>query len=191
MSMYLTEEEIEKYCDMMPVTESQVIFASGIIDAYVGTVNGKSKFSIFTSSEILQVRRKGALKLRNAPVISIEHVFLRGNNYFTTPSEYELTVDYLQWDSDGYIYMDINGNRSINTNYWYMPTAKEVRIEYTYGYSEVPERVKLACAMLAMNISQTASFTSLDSITTLDSRFALANPSLFTPDIKALLSEYR
>ena len=43
--VYLDAAEIDEYCQMIPVDESHVQFASTMIDAYVGTNNGKSKFS--------------------------------------------------------------------------------------------------------------------------------------------------
>lgn len=188
---YLQPEEYATYCDMIPVTNSQVMIASAMIDAYVGTIGEESKFQKFSTTETVRLKRKGEIKLKNFPVLSIEKIVLIGRNCFASQSEYEMNVDEIQWDESGYIYFNIGYNRNIISHSWYLPMANTVRIEYTYGYEEVPKKVKLACAMLAMNISQVATFTSLDSMTTLDARFALANPSLFTDDIKALLDDYK
>ena len=40
---YLQPEEYATYCDMIPVTDSQVMIASAMIDAYVGTIGEESR----------------------------------------------------------------------------------------------------------------------------------------------------
>lgn len=69
--VYLDAAEIDEYCQMIPVDESHIQFASTMIDAYVGTNNGKSKFSSNETTEVLKPNRKGVLILKNDPVIDI------------------------------------------------------------------------------------------------------------------------
>lgn len=81
-TQYLTDEEIPDYCDLLPVTKSQVVFASGIIDSFVGRVNGGSKFKAFTATETVRPNRRGVVKLTHTPVISVDKVALQVPNAF-------------------------------------------------------------------------------------------------------------
>lgn len=189
-NVYLTEEEAAEYCEMAPVSMSQIAFASAMIDAYIGTNHGKSMFSVGTGSATLKFTRKGVAKIKDTPLISIDKAYMIAQSPFGT-SEIEIPVHTLQFDESGFIYAP--KHIAANTNYRNVGVTgySGIRIEYTYGYEEVPEQIKLACAMIAINIQQKGTFTNLDSMTTLDSRFALSSPEIVTSEIKMLLQEYK
>ena len=102
-TQYLTDEEIPDYCDLLPVTKSQVVFASGIIDSFVGRVNGGSKFKAFTATETVRPNRRGVVKLTHTPVISVDKVALQVPNAFRFTSDVEVPADELYCDESGYI----------------------------------------------------------------------------------------
>ena len=172
-TQYLTDEEIPDYCDLLPVTKSQVVFASGIIDSFVGRVNGGSKFKAFIATETVRPNRRGVVKLAHTPVISVNKVALQVPNAFHFTSDVEVPADELYCDESGYIQIpDLNEMPVTPVNlYGRAPVA--LKITYSYGYAEIPEAVKLACAMIAMNISQQGGFANIESATNLDSRYSL------------------
>lgn len=79
----------------------------------------------------------------------------------------------------------------ITSNNLYGNNPVALNITYTYGYEEIPSKIKLACAMLAMNIAQQGGFANINSATNLDARYSLSDPSVFTDDIRRMLMEYR
>lgn len=189
MSMYLEPNEIEEYSSIIPFDETHVQFASTMIDAYVGTNGGKSKFTTNTATEIVTPTRKGLLILKNDPVVEIESI--QGMSTRDINSDGVLIEPYM-YDFDGSKYVYLVGNSSYTTySKIFLRNARYYKVTYKYGFDEIPNEVKTACAMLAMNISQVSTFTALDSMTTLDARFSLADPNLFTNEIKSLLSRYR
>lgn len=190
-TQYLTDEEIPDYCDLLPVTKSQVVFASGIIDSFVGRVNGGSKFKAFIATETVRPNRRGVAKLAHTPVISVNKVALQVPNAFRFTSDVEVPADELYCDESGYIQIpDLNEMPVTPVNlYGRAPVA--LKITYSYGYAEIPEAVKLACAMIAMNISQQGGFANIESATNLDARYSLTDPSVFTDDIRRMLVSYR
>lgn len=187
--VYLDATEIDEYCQMIPVDESHVQFASTMIDAYVGTNNGQSKFTSNEITEIVKPNRKGVLILKNDPVIdilSIQAIHTRDIN------EDGVEIEPYLYDFDGSKYVYLLSNTSAMTySQIFSHNARFYKVRYNYGFAEIPREVKTACAMLAMNISQVSTFTALNSMTTLDARFSLTDPNLFTNEIKSLLSRYR
>lgn len=189
MSMYLDPSEIDQYNSIIPFDEAHVQFASTMIDAYIGTNDGKSKFTSNVTTELITPNRKGLLILKKDPVIEIQSI-----QGLSTRDIHEdgVEIEPYLYDFDGskYIYL-LNDSATMTYSRIFLRNAKYYKVTYKYGFDEIPEEVKTACAMLAMNISQVSTFTSLDSMTTLDARFSLADPSLFTNEIKSLLSRYR
>ena len=190
-TQYLTDEEIPDYCDLLPVTKSQVVFASGIIDSFVGRVNGGSKFKAFTSTETVRPNRRGVVKLKHTPVISVDKVALQVPNAFCFTSDVEVPSDELYCDEYGYIQIPDLHEMPVTPVNLYGRAPVALKVTYSYGYAEVPEAVKLACAMIAMNISQQGGFANIESATNLDARYSLTDPSVFTDDIRRMLVSYR
>ena len=188
-SMYLTEDEMIDYCESVPVTVSQVRFASSMIDAYIGLIDGKSKFKIHECVETIKFNRKGIGRVKRSPIVGIIEAVVRGNGHFGA-TEFEIDSKLLSFDELGYVYApSVSGCFSSIVSGMTLP--REVTVRYLYGYDEVPEPIKVACAMIAMNIAQSATFLNLDSMTTLDARFSLSDPSVITSEIRRLLSGYR
>lgn len=188
-SMYLTEDEMIAYCESVPVTVSQVRFASSMIDAYIGLIDGKSKFEIHECTETIKFNRKGVSRVKRSPIIGITKAVVRGNGHFGM-TEFEIDSRLLSYDELGYVYApSVSGCLSSIVSGMTLP--REITIRYLYGYDEIPEPIKIACAMIAMNIAQSATFLNLDSMTTLDARFSLSDPSVITSEIRRLLSGYR
>lgn len=190
-TQYLTDEEIPDYCDLLPVTKSQVVFASGIIDSFVGRVNGGSKFKAFTATETVRPNRRGVVKLKHTPVISVDKVALQVPNAFHFTSDVEVPADELYCDESGYIQVPDLHEMPVTPINLYGRAPVAFKITYSYGYAEIPEAVKLACAMIAMNISQQGGFANIESATNLDARYSLTDPSVFTDDIRRMLVSYR
>lgn len=188
-SMYLTENEMIAYCESVPVTVSQVRFASSMIDAYIGLVDGKSKFGVHVGTETVRFNRKGIGRIKRSPIIGITKAIVSGSGHFGM-TEFEIDSRLLSYDELGYVYAP-NVSGCFNSVISGVTTPKEITIHYLYGYEEIPEPIKVACAMIAMNIAQSATFLNLDSMTTLDARFSLSDPSVITSEIRRLLSGYR
>lgn len=187
-SKYLTTDEINEYCGTIPVIESQVLFASAIIDAYIGGNN-------FTQKQVteknLKSNKKGIIKLKYSPIISIGKVELCVPNGFAYTATVSVPIDYINFDESGYVFMPMNGDMAVTAYNLYGVSPRSCNITYTYGYQDVPDQVKLACAMISMNIAQQGGFANIQSVTTLDARYALTDPSVFTNDIRAILAEFR
>lgn len=188
-SMYLTEDEMIAYCESVPVTVSQVRFASSMIDAYIGLIDGKSKFEIHECTEKVRFNRKGIGRVKRSPILGITKAVVSGSGHFGM-SEFEIDHRLLEYDELGYVYAP-NVSGCLNSIISGVTLPKEVTIRYLYGYDEIPEQIKVACAMIAMNIAQSATFLNLDSMTTLDARFSLSDPSVITSEIRRLLAGYR
>ena len=188
-SMYLTEDEMIVYCEAVPVTVSQVRFASSMIDAYIGLIDGKSKFEIHECTEKVRFNRKGIGRVKRSPILVLTKATVIGNGHFGL-SEFEVDTHNFDYDELGYIYTT-NLSNDINSIISGVTYPREVKFTYLYGYDEIPEPIKVACAMIAMNIAQSATFLNLDSMTTLDARFSLSDPSVITSEIRRLLSGYR
>lgn len=189
---YLTEEEIVLYCDMLPVTNMQVLFASGIIDAFVGKVNGGSKFiSNQATEKNLKPQRRGMVKVKYSPIISIDDISLCVPNSFAYTATVPIDTNEVSFDPDGYIYMPSCQGLPVTPNNLLGLSPIGINITYTYGYSEIPSAIKLACAMISMNIAQQGGFANIESATNLDVRYSLTDPSVFTDDVRRLLAEYR
>lgn len=192
ISKYLTDDEITEYCDMLPVTSAQVIFASGIIDAFVGTIKGESKFKVREVAEKhVRPNRHGVIKLKYSPVVSVEKISMCVPNSFAYISEVSADPEDFLIEDDGYIQMPVFQSCPITSNNLHGNSPIALNINYTYGYEEIPSKIKLACAMLAMNIAQQGGFANINSATNLDARYSLSDPSVFTDDIRRMLMEYR
>lgn len=192
ISRYLTDDEIVSYCSMLPVTSEQVMFASSMIDAYIGTYKGSTKFAKYSFTEKgLRPNRKGIVKLSYNPIISIDSLQLCIPNGIGFTVLQDIPVDYINWSDSGYIYMDYSAEQPITPSNLFGNNPVAFNITYNWGYEEIPNKVKVACAMIAMNISQQGGFNSIQSVTTLDTRYALADPSVFTKDVRNMLAEYR
>lgn len=194
---YLTSAEALVYADMLPVTDSQISYASAMIDAWVGLNKGQSKFiTQATTDPRVKLNKKNKAKLKYSPVISIDSAEAILPSPMGQPQT--MPVDPLSIVVDEYGYLEYIGGAP-NMQYGYLQNTYNIwnapvtmlNVTYTYGYSAIPEAIKRACGMIAMNIAQMGSFTNIDTRSDLDTRISLSDPSLITKDIRSLLSPYR
>ncbi len=193
MSQYLTAEEIQTYCTAQPgVTVSDVVIASELIDGYC-----KTSFCVNTAKESVKINRNARGKLHHGRVIEIISV----NEVFKTPlgatsSPGNISDIDLDLEMDGYFtylaplspFMSLGlgccgcYNHKLN---------RILEVEYTYGFSEIPEDIKVVTAMLAQNIRQFSSFAGLKKLSTLDYTIEMGNSSFFTEDMRNILNKYK
>lgn len=193
MSQYLTEEEIQTYCTAQPgVTVSDVLIASELIDGYC-----KTSFCVNTAKESVKINRNARGKLHHGRVIEIISV----NEVFktllgATSSPGNISDIDLDLEMDGYFtylaplspFMSLGlgccgcYNHKLN---------RILEVEYTYGFSEIPEDIKVVTAMLAQNIRQFSSFAGLKKLSTLDYTIEMGNSSFFTEDMRNILNKYK
>ena len=193
MSQYLTQEEIQVYCTAQPgVTVSDVVIASELIDGYC-----KTSFSVNTARENVKINRHARGKLRHSRVIEITSV----NEVFQSPlgatsSPGNVNDIDLDLEMDGYFtylaplspFMGLGLGCCGCFNH---KLTRILEVEYTYGFSEVPEDIKVVTAMLAQNIRQFSSFAGLKKLSTLDYTIEMGNSSFFTEDMRNILNKYK
>lgn len=191
MAQYLTDEEILKYCQMQAgVTPEDVIIASELIDGFVG-----KSFTIKEVSESVKVNDKRRGKLNYYPVVEVLDIKeLVITPIGVTKQNIDTTKMLLDIESDGYFtYLAENSPFVCPIAYsnWSSSRDKRLEVKYTYGYAEVPNDIKIVCAMLAQNIRQLQSFAGIAKLSTLDYTVQMSNPSFFTDDMRMLLLKYR
>ena len=193
MSQYLTEEEISTYCTAQPgVTVADVVIASELIDGYC-----KMSFSVNTAKENVKINRNSRGKLRHGRVIEItsaQEVFHTPMGTTSYPAEVS-DID-LDLEMDGYFtylapvspFMGLGVGMFCGCR---NRMNRLLEIEYTYGFEEIPEDIKVVTAMLAQNIRQFSSFAGLKKLSTLDYTIEMGNSSFFTEDMRNILNKYK
>lgn len=184
MSAYLTEEEIMAYCTRFDgITMDDVVIASSLIDSYCGS------FEIKSRKETVRLKQKRTPygmslfgKLKHTPVANITSVKTVIQNVFGR-SEEEVSKDSIYMEDYGYFtYIDSGLNARL-----FGRKPCELLIEYESGYREYPEQLKVACAILAQNIVQYGGFLAWESKKDIDYSITLADPNVFTREIKLIL----
>ena len=184
MSAYLTEDEIAIYCTIIPhVTLADVTVASKLIDAYCGSFEVKEH----TQQVRLKTKKNGCCsklmgRLQHTPVAEILEVSTISQNIFGRSEEEDSPQSIYLED---YGYFTYIGNTPTNKLFGHIPC--ELKIKYTSGYTDYPEDLKIACALLAQNIVQYGGFLSWTSKKDIDYSITLADSSIFTKEIKILL----
>lgn len=184
MSAYLTEEEILAYCTRISdVTIEDVMIASGLIDAYCGS------FEVRKRCETVRLKQKRSAygmkligRLKHTPVKAIVSVKSVVQNIFGR-SEEEISPSSIYMDEYGYF--TCIGDTP-NSRLFGRPPC-ELIVEYESGFSEYPEQLKVACAILAQNIVQYGGFLSWETKKDIDYSITLADPNVFTREIKLIL----
>lgn len=184
MSAYLTEEEILMYCTRIDsVTMEDVVIASSLIDSYCGS------FEVRPRSEMVRLKEKRTPygtrlfgRLKHTPVANITSVKSIIQNVFGR-SEEDVSVSSVYMEDYGYFtYIDKGFNARL-----FGRKPMELYVEYESGYREYPEQLKVACAILAQNIVQYGGFLSWQSKKDIDYSITLADPNVFTKEIKLML----
>ena len=190
MAQYLTEDEILVYCQLQAgVTQEDVIIASELIDSYVG-----KSFSVKEISESIKVNDKRRGKLNYFPVVKISKVeesvvtAIGITTQSVSPDKIVLDIE-----QDGYFtYIAPTSPFACPSMFGCQAnTNKRLNVTYQYGYSAIPQDIKIVCAMLAQNIRQLQTFAGIAKLTTLDYTVQMANPSFFTDDMRIILAKYR
>jgi|WetSurMetagenome_2_1015567.scaffolds.fasta_scaffold269915_2 hypothetical protein len=187
---YLTESEITSYTTLPSVTMTNVESASLLIDAYMG--------STFASKEYTEVSRlskkrtpygdvfKG--KLKHLPRINVVSV----TAYVPSPFGDEALVTYdpvqLRFDEDVLQYYTFIPQRTV---FFPSPPPYQLIIKYNAGYTTYPEELKRATGMIADSLKKFGGTMNWKSRDDFDCKITLANDSIFTPEIKALIDLVR
>lgn len=190
MSQYITKEEIATYCNNIPgVTESDVIIASNFIDGYCNRT-----FGVNEAKETIKINKKCRGRLLNTPIIEIKSV----KELVITPlgqniTDEEISSLDLDIEGDGYFtYLAPYNIFDVNYCGCYTYGRKRViQVEYTYGYANAPEDIKIVTAMLAQNIRQFNTFSGFKKLSTLDYTIEMGNASFFTEDMRNMLDKYK
>lgn len=182
---YLLPEEIPKYCGIIEgVTPGDTRTASALIDSYLG-----QSFEPMRHTERVKLLRHFRGKLAHHPVITIQEVFVLGNCVFGSIRE-KLAPHMIAPDPENDGYFTFTGHGGLHAViYGIHPYLLE--ITYVSGYDRYPERLKIACGMLACNIRQAMSFNGAKSLSSLDFQVLMTDDSFFTSDIKRLLQEFK
>lgn len=184
MSAYLTEEEIVRYCTRIPdVTMDDVMVASSMIDSYCGS------FEVLPRTETIRLKRKRAShgtrligRFKHTPVSEIISVKTVIQNVFGRSEEdVPVTSIYLE----DYGYFNYIGDSPNSRLFGCLPS--ELVVTYKSGYAEYPDKLKVACAILAQNIVQYGGFLSWQTKKDIDYSITLADPNVFTKEIKLIL----
>lgn len=184
MSAYLTEDEIMQYCTRVPdVTMEDILIASSMIDSYCGS------FEIKPRTEIVRLKSKRTThgtrligRLKHTPIAEITSVKTVIQNVFGR-SEEEVAARSIYLEDYGYFtYIGDSPNARL---FGCLPN--ELIVNYMSGYSEYPENLKVACAILAQNLVQYGGFLAWQTKKDIDYSITLADPNVFTKEIKLLL----
>jgi hypothetical protein len=182
--IYLTEEEINVYCNIPGVDMNIVKYASILIESYLGDISEKQ----YTDTIALNRKNKGKLKSikNNIPLVSIDEV----KAITRTPlgiQEETLAPTDIEVNECGYFEYFQSNTFSMQL---FNSTVSKLQIKYTVGYNGPPEDLKRACAMIAMGAKKRG-FDELKSISDIDVKLEFANGSLITKDVLLILSRYK
>lgn len=180
---YLTEDEIVKYCTLVPgVTMGHVEAASVLIDAYKGCSFSPTEHTERVDLTVRRSTNETRGRLKHSPRIDIEKITARSRTPFgfdTTEYESECMV----FDSEESQYFS-----------FYMPrwalfreTPRALTVKYTSGYAEIPEDIKRVCGIIACNIKQMGGILRWKSRDDYDIKVTLGNDGVMTEEVKAIL----
>lgn len=178
--MYLTLEEVPKYCIIEDINETDITIASSLIDSYLGKSFVPKRFT-----DRISLNNKMRGRFKHYPVIVVEEVILHSPSMFGTTSQKGKIEDIvLDPENDGYFtYIGVNGFSQVI--FGVKPSTMSVT--YMSGYMEYPEALKVACGMLACNVHQAQSFQGATELTSMDFSVKMTDDSFFTSDIRRLL----
>lgn len=181
---YLTPSEYIQYCGDTAVTDGDIAYATGLINAIIGR-------SLEPSETIELVKLKGDKgQLRNTPIVDI--LDIKGVNITSrgvTESELPLTSIYVTDDYGRFMFF---AGAGIDSMIWGTPS--NLRIKYTSGYAEIPEDIKIVCGSIAKNIVRIDSIGGISgakSISSLDFNIAMFDDRLFSSNELLILQKYK
>lgn len=182
--IYLTEEEIPKYCSLSDnVTLELVEAASTLIDAYKGCSFGATE-----RSERIEINRRRATGeqrgvLSHYPRIEITSIKAKinspfGVNIITLPNS---CIDFDSPDSPYFTFY-------MPRNLMFHMVPRFLNVDYISGYKEIPEAVKRACGLIACNISQMGGVLRWKSRDDYDIKVTLGNEGVMSSEVKQILN---
>ena len=181
---YLLSTEYTMYCGGVTVTNEQVEYASGLIDAIIG----KTLVSTETTEIVNLKNNKG--KLRYTPVISItdiKGVTVTSNG--VTESDLPINSVYVM---DDYGHFQFFPNVGINSIVWGSPNT--LKVTYNYGYTTVPTDIKVVCGSIAKNIANmeaVGGISGAKTISSLDFNISMFDDRLFSSNEILILQKYK
>lgn len=182
--IYLTEEEIPKYCTFSDNVSMELVEAASVlIDAYKGCSFGSTD-----RVERVEISRRRTTneqrgKLIHFPRIEITSIQakLRGPFGVDTVTLPDSCIDFDSPDSPYFTF--------------YMPRELMFRkapdflyVEYKSGYKEIPEAIKRACGLIACNISQMGGVLRWKSRDDYDIKVTLGNEGVMSSEVKQILN---
>lgn len=181
---YLTEAEIPAYCSTVRgVTIGMVEDATTLINAYVG-----GEIGVRQVSETIKLNRKKRGKLKYSPIVSVDIVKAVVFGPFGGSTEdISNTSILLDAQMDGYFTFDTSTIGFMV----YGVAPSQLQVTYTVGYDPIPEDVKRVCGWLAQNLKQKGGFMGEKALSNLDFNITFMDDSLFTSDIRRVLSKYK
>lgn len=180
---YITEEEISTYCGLTAgVTMDHVAAASALIDAYKGVSLAPQKRTERVSLSMKRATGESRGKLVHYPRVSIDKVSAKTRTPFGV-SEVSLPVSSIEFDSGDSVYFSFYMPRQL----MFHRVPQDLRVEYTSGYTEVPEEIKRACGILACNIMQMGGILRWKSRDDYDIKVTLGNDGVMTEEVRKML----
>lgn len=180
---YLDPSEYTTYCGDVDVTDFDVAYASGLIDAIIGK-------TLEPSEDTYLVKLRGDKgKLRYAPVIEV--LDIKGVNVSSagvTESSMPISSIYVTDDYGRFQYF----STGINSMVWGTPS--NLKVKYKYGYNEIPEDIKIVCGSIAKNIVRIDSIGGISgakSISSLDFNISMFDDRLFSSNELLILQKYK
>jgi hypothetical protein len=181
---YLEPSEYITYCGDTPVTEADIKYATGLINAIIGR-----SLEPDTTVELVKLK-KSAGKLKNTPVISVGQIVgVNITSYGVTESDLPLNSIYI---TDEYGRFAFFPGVGINSIVWGTPS--NLKITYNYGFEEIPEEIKVVCGSIAKNIVKIDSIGGISgakSISSLDFTIAMFDDRLYSSNEMLILQKYK
>ena len=113
------------------------------------------------------------------------------NRPVITVSKLEFQKDEGTWEQKSSSYYRVHGDRVVYKTV--LPKGfQNIRVTYEWGFAEVPADVSYAAAEMAARFVQKRAVYKMGPLVRVeDFRVELANPDVFTDDLKATLDQYR
>ena len=180
---YLTEDEIVKYCTLVPgVTMGHVEAASVLIDAYKGCSFSPTEHTERVDLTVRRSTDETRGRLKHFPIVSLDEITARNRSPFgVATTNYDESC--LEFDSEVSQYFTFYQPN----NLLFRDTPKSLIVKYKAGYTEVPEDVKRVCGIIACNIKQMGGILRWKSRDDYDIKVTLGNDGVMTEEVKAIL----
>lgn len=184
MSSYLTEDELSLYTST-PITYMDACNATLLIDSY----KGMSFFPVERSDRVKLTVRDGDYgeeyrgRLKHKPRAEIKSVTASVRFPFSV-EQVDCGIDSIVFDDDDSPYFSFipKYNPIFPT-----PVPKTIVVQYTSGYSEIPEELKRVTAQLAANLKLSGGGLKWTSREDFDLKITLTKDGVFTNEIKRMI----